>query len=460
MRFCTAEESRLFSKIGRFNSCTMVDNGWYKALSKNGSVMGAFAANVLARIVFNYRLADKKAPDGTVRKAFYFDGDMLQISYKTLSDAFSVSVASIKSAFDVLEEAGLVNREFRTVVMCGRKCPNTMFVSLNVERLISVSSFKGDGDGIGTTAGNPVHGMTGGDVSPFEAVSTYSFTLPYGGMEDAAMPDTAKEIPGTVSEIFTGGMPKKSDTCANDLTDQDINKINKNNNINNFIVSQSVNLPVNIQSSSLTGHDGRPDGLYDDTPSKRDGDDTLSSFRSAVGYEGLLLSYPGKKDLLDYIILVAISDCKEVLNRLCRENIESVLLGLSDRSDLSRIKNLQRYVAKAVKNSVGECLIKRAVGKTAGTACFGGIETAMRPQERHGGLYGAGGDMGALDGMGGRASFVLDGGKGIRYGSSGRGSRNDKDGRRDKSGRRPRYSWERVYTPEEYDEIERRLLSC
>lgn len=111
------------------------------ARAEGGYVVDAIAMCVLAEIVFWYRPTEIKDEEsnGEVYWKKKFWGDKLQLSYDKLSDSLGFSKNQIRDALIVLEDIGVVNREFRTVVINGTKLHNVLYLNLNVVQLEKMS---------------------------------------------------------------------------------------------------------------------------------------------------------------------------------------------------------------------------------------------------------------------------------------------------------------------------------
>lgn len=128
--------------IGRFNiTGNVIPNSWFKTIVGDTGKPNVNAIMVLSDIVYWYRPTEVRdertgATLGFQRK---FKGDLLQRSYKQLSDQFGISKQSAMRAVVLLEKLGAVTRVFKTIEADGTVLNNVLFIKPNVERLFELT---------------------------------------------------------------------------------------------------------------------------------------------------------------------------------------------------------------------------------------------------------------------------------------------------------------------------------
>lgn len=128
--------------IGQFNiTGNVIPNSWFKTIVGDTGKPNVNAIMVLSDIVYWYRPTEVRdertgATIGFQRK---FKGDLLQRSYKQLSDQFGISKQSAMRAVVLLEKLGAVTRVFKTVETGGTVLNNVLFIRPNVERLFELT---------------------------------------------------------------------------------------------------------------------------------------------------------------------------------------------------------------------------------------------------------------------------------------------------------------------------------
>lgn len=114
---------------------------WYQRITRENGKPHLLAINLLADIVYWYRpteIRDEQtgALCGYKKK---FSADLLQRSYSDIAEFFGCSKVEATRAVVTLEQLGLIQREFRTIVINGVRCNNVLFIKLFPERLKAIT---------------------------------------------------------------------------------------------------------------------------------------------------------------------------------------------------------------------------------------------------------------------------------------------------------------------------------
>ncbi|SKC61975.1 hypothetical protein [Maledivibacter halophilus] len=110
----------------------IIDNGWIENLRYDNGKPNMNAILILSEIYYWYKptLIRDEATGKAIGYKQKFKADKLQKSYQALGDRFGISKRQAKLACDFLKEKGLIEIEFRTIVVNGKKLNNVMFIQL------------------------------------------------------------------------------------------------------------------------------------------------------------------------------------------------------------------------------------------------------------------------------------------------------------------------------------------
>lgn len=128
--------------IGQLNiTGNVIPGSWFKTVVGDTGKPNLNAIMVLSDIVYWYRPTEMRdertgATVGFQRK---FKGDLLQRSYKQLSDQFGISKQSAMRAVVLLEKLGAITRIFRTIEADDTVLNNVLFIKPNVERIFELT---------------------------------------------------------------------------------------------------------------------------------------------------------------------------------------------------------------------------------------------------------------------------------------------------------------------------------
>ena len=115
----------------------VVPQTWYRTILRETGKPHLLAITILSDIVYWYR--PKEVRDeitGHIRGyEKRFAGDFLQKSYERYADLYGLDRKSIKRAFDLLVNLGVVKRFFRTIKTDAAPLTNVMFLDLDVKKL-------------------------------------------------------------------------------------------------------------------------------------------------------------------------------------------------------------------------------------------------------------------------------------------------------------------------------------
>ena len=113
------EKSPSASMVGN-----IIPHWWYSKIVTNNGKSDTVAISLLSELWFLYRSSGEKKH---------------QKDYSFFSKKFNLTQFQIRSAFIRLEAIGLMQRSVGTIIVVGRKFNNTLFVELNVKKLLSLA---------------------------------------------------------------------------------------------------------------------------------------------------------------------------------------------------------------------------------------------------------------------------------------------------------------------------------
>ena len=120
----------------------IIPHTWYRTMKQKNGKPYFLAIVLLSDIVYWYRpieIRDEQSGQfvGWRKK---FKADKLQRSYQDFVEAFNVSRKQVKVAMDYLEEIGVIDRDFRTIIMNNRKpANNVLYIGINPKRLLELT---------------------------------------------------------------------------------------------------------------------------------------------------------------------------------------------------------------------------------------------------------------------------------------------------------------------------------
>jgi len=120
----------------------VIPQEWYKQVVRKNGKPHLLAITILGDIVYWYRPTEirDEATGLTTGWKKKFRDDLLQKSYKAYSNLYGESKDSVKAAFDVLEDLGIIKRYFRDIVHSdGTESNNVMYIELFTDRVRDIT---------------------------------------------------------------------------------------------------------------------------------------------------------------------------------------------------------------------------------------------------------------------------------------------------------------------------------
>ena len=138
--------NKIVDELGKINlHGNIIPHAWYETLKMKTGKPDTVGMLLLSDFIYWYRPTYLRDEDtgqiAEVKKKF--KSDLLQRSYKQLSEQFGFSEKQIREALKRLEEKGVASRVFRTVDSSMGKLPNTMFIELHPSEIVKTCFPKG-----------------------------------------------------------------------------------------------------------------------------------------------------------------------------------------------------------------------------------------------------------------------------------------------------------------------------
>ena len=120
----------------------VIPQEWYKHVTRKNGKPHLLAISILGDVVYWHRPTELRDENtgyiiGWKKK---FKGDRLQKTYKYYSNMFGESKDSVKAAFDVLVELGVIVRDFESIEHAdGTYSSNVMYIDIVTERLKDIT---------------------------------------------------------------------------------------------------------------------------------------------------------------------------------------------------------------------------------------------------------------------------------------------------------------------------------
>jgi uncharacterized phage protein (TIGR02220 family) len=129
----------IVDELGKLNlQGNIIPHAWYQTLKLKSGKPDTVSMLLLSDFIYWYRptyLRDEETGQLAMMKK-KFKGDLLQKSYKQLTEQFGFSDKQIRESLKRLEEKGVLSRVFKTVDSSMGKLPNTMFIELHVSEIV------------------------------------------------------------------------------------------------------------------------------------------------------------------------------------------------------------------------------------------------------------------------------------------------------------------------------------
>ena len=149
----------------------IIPASWFQEILKDNGRPFLLAIVILSDIVYWHRPTEVRdqATGHIVGYKKKFNDDKLYKTYKDYAEQFGEPKTAVKSAFDKLEEYGLIEREFRNVKQpSGVIVYNLMFISLNVGKLKEFTYLPVEKNDEGSTCGRIDHKLEQKPPEPAE----------------------------------------------------------------------------------------------------------------------------------------------------------------------------------------------------------------------------------------------------------------------------------------------------
>ena len=117
------------AEIGKIHfEGNIIPHSWYQRIMLESGKPDLPAIIILAEIIYWYRPYQTLTKGGKSLLRKHFDGDMFQCSAAYFEKKFGLTKTQARRAIARLEEAGLIRREFRDVIVQGIMRNNIMFI--------------------------------------------------------------------------------------------------------------------------------------------------------------------------------------------------------------------------------------------------------------------------------------------------------------------------------------------
>lgn len=147
--------------IGEMNfEGNIIPHEWYKHIRfKNGKI-DLNAIIILSEIVYWHRptLVKDEVSGEVIGYKKKFKADLLQRSYDSFAEQFGFTKRQASDAIKRLEDAGLLEREFRNIFVNGMAISNVLYIRLNATEVVDI-----------TKKADPSHAVTSEGALPSEA---------------------------------------------------------------------------------------------------------------------------------------------------------------------------------------------------------------------------------------------------------------------------------------------------
>lgn len=114
----------------------VIPHNWFKTIKMDNGAPDLHAIVILSEIVYWYKPVEKFNEKGIkVGITKKYEKDLLQKSYADLAEKFGTTKRQVRDAMTRLEKRGIVERDFRTIMVRGIPHNNVLFIALNVDKL-------------------------------------------------------------------------------------------------------------------------------------------------------------------------------------------------------------------------------------------------------------------------------------------------------------------------------------
>jgi hypothetical protein len=140
----------------------VVPVSWFENLTFDNGKPQISAIMILADICYWFRPTEVRdeASGKLLGYEQKFKADKLQKQYKGYVELFGFGKDEVKNAFKFLENEGLIEREFRNIVVQGLHLSNVMFIDLNIDRVKEITYLNSNQKTTGGYSDKPHGGIT------------------------------------------------------------------------------------------------------------------------------------------------------------------------------------------------------------------------------------------------------------------------------------------------------------
>lgn len=141
MSFSTGVQS--VDALEHFNSeGNIIPSTWFKYFKMQNGKTDSIGIFLLSEIVYWHRptIVRDELTGRIVGMRKKFKSDMLQRSYDSFVEQFDFTKDQVREALTRLENFGIITRHFRTIDVNGTKLSNVLFIELNAEMVMKVST--------------------------------------------------------------------------------------------------------------------------------------------------------------------------------------------------------------------------------------------------------------------------------------------------------------------------------
>lgn len=271
----------------------IIPQEWYKHVVRKNGKPHLLAITILGDIVYWYRpteVRDEVTGHTTGWKKKFRD-DLLQKSYKAYSNLYGESRDSVKAAFDVLEDLGVIKRYFRDIVHSdGTESNNVMYIELFPEKVKAITF------GINEAEGEyPKNGTI-----PPQKFSGRVAKINDQGTENIGVVPSEEE--GTLPENFSTPLANVQGTNTYNTqnnTTEDHSKITTEINNTDYTQSFTSFIPSEVQKPA-----------YDERTNEGEIDSERDYYESIIvkniGFDHLMSVHCGNKKLIQRILKVMV----------------------------------------------------------------------------------------------------------------------------------------------------------
>lgn len=124
----------------------LIPKSWFAHIKyKNirGEYCDYLAVNILSEIVYWYRPKIIKGSAGkTLGICKRFVGDKLRRTYESFATQFNATIKQVKSSIKLLKSLSLIELEFRTILVDGKKTPNVLYLNCNPQKIAEITPLR------------------------------------------------------------------------------------------------------------------------------------------------------------------------------------------------------------------------------------------------------------------------------------------------------------------------------